>query len=164
MAFVISEPDISVEIPKNQSFVDGFWIHWKLYNFEDVPPGYISIEVRAGDQIWEIRNPLNLSEYIELSITQERTEVNVTIAIRNVWTKTKTLVVITEQPTGVYKMKYWGVIFPGVSSIGSRKGGAMGLHLILGVLHRILVFTIEIFFSVRVYMCVHVRIFMHVYT
>ena len=97
---VISEPGMSIEIPKNQSFIDGFWIHWKLYNFEDIPSDMILMVLNVGSQTWEITDPLSLSEYIKLGITQERTEINITITVRNMWTMTET-VVLTVQPTGV---------------------------------------------------------------
>ena len=98
----ISEPRISVEIPKNQSFVDGFWIHWKLYNFGDIPPDMILIILHVGNQTWEITDPLSLSEFVELSIMQERTEISVNVTVRNMWTITETIV-LTAQPTGLYK-------------------------------------------------------------
>ena len=98
---VISEPAILFEIPKNQSFVDGFWIHWKLHNFEGIPSNLILIVLHIGDQTWEISDPLSLTEFIELNIMQERTELNVTITVSNVWTITETVVVTTDQPTGV---------------------------------------------------------------
>ena len=99
---IISEQHVSVEIPKNQSFVDGFWIHWKLYNFEDIPPDMILIVLHVGNQTWEVTDPFSLSEFVELSITQEKTEISVVITVRNMWTITETLV-LTAQPTGVYK-------------------------------------------------------------
>ena len=104
-AILILEPAIFIEILKNQSFVNGFIIHWKLYNFENIRADLITMEVQLGNQTWTISDPLKLQEFINLSITQEgRTLVNVIITVGNVWTTKKTIVVVIpkEQPTGVF--------------------------------------------------------------
>ena len=91
-----------MKIPKNQSFVDGFWIHWELNNFENIPQDSISIQVQVGNQIWQISDPLSLSDYIELSIKQERTEIVVIVSVADKWNKSGIVVVTIEQPSGVY--------------------------------------------------------------
>ena len=88
---VILEPIVSIEVLKNQLFVDGFWLHWKLYNFQNIPPELISMEVRIGNQTWPISKPLQLSEYVKLKVTKGRTEVKVITTIGNVWNSTETV-------------------------------------------------------------------------
>jgi len=89
---------MTIEIPKNQSFQDGFWINWKLYNLQNIPAGKISMEVHVGSQTKEINDPIKLSEFIKLNITENRTEVHITITVDNTWNTTKTVVVIIDQP------------------------------------------------------------------
>ena len=95
------EPTFVVEILKNQSFGNGFTIHWKLYYFENIPADLITMEVQVEGQTWTIGDPLKLQEFIDLSITRKgRTEVRVIVTIGNVWTHKKTVVVVI--PTGVF--------------------------------------------------------------
>ena len=106
-AVLILEPSIFVEISKNDSFVNGFTIQWKLYNFENISEDLITMEVQIGNQTWTISNPLKLSEFVDLTITQKgkrEFKVSIIITIGNMWKINKTINVVInkEQPTGVF--------------------------------------------------------------
>ena len=64
------------------------------------------MEVQVGNQTWPISNPLKLSEFVNLTITQKgKREFNVSIIITigNMWKINKSINVVInkEQPTGV---------------------------------------------------------------
>lgn len=63
------------------------------------------MEVQVGSQIWPISNPLKLSEFVNLTITQKgkrEFKVSIIITIGNMWkiNKTVNFVINKEQPTG----------------------------------------------------------------
>jgi len=87
-----TEPKITAEIPKNQSFTDGFWIHWKLDGMDHIPDNLdITLTVYVGDQQWTVSDPRKLSEYVELPLEGDNAEVSFTISIGSSWSDTVTI-------------------------------------------------------------------------
>ena len=92
LLLLCTEPKISVEIPKNQSFDEGFMIRWELLNMDHLPDNLqIRLTVSIGGEQWVVNDPTKLSEFVSLALDGDSALVSITVAVGNVWTETLTI-------------------------------------------------------------------------
>jgi len=96
---LFTELKITAEIPKNQTFTDGFQIWWKIANMDNIPGNMdITMTVHVGDREWTVNDPHKSTEFVRLPLEGDIVEVRLTISIGSDWSDTITIIV---QPTVV---------------------------------------------------------------